>query len=150
MEKISALQMQRFAVRPMTGIPAVLLEAFLGEQALSGEDSPHPDSVDFQRTVTLYTGARIRAVTCGEMEGHDCQAAALLVAIDELREFLDGSVTGGGAERLAEKLDHAEMEALSLVRDTMVRLLVWHFRNGAAGLLPIARWLGIVAEQVPA
>lgn len=136
----------------MSAIPAVFLDAFLAERAFDeDDDNAHSvDSVEAQRIYALYQGAAERARTCGELRGHDGQAAALLVVINEMENVLAGAYRSGGARDIAKKFEPGEISDLTKVLDTLKMLLVWHFENGAGALLPIAQWLNLAPKQVAA
>lgn len=139
-----------YPIKPMSAMPTVLLEAFLAERAFEDRpefNAPDLDEPEAQRIYATYEGARQRALVVGGLAGHDAQAAALLVAIDELDTFLTGGVTVGGSEAVRSKLDAEELGAIHLAHQTMVRLLEWHFKNGAGALLPIADWMGLVRGE---
>jgi predicted thioredoxin/glutaredoxin len=135
---------------PMTAIPTVLLEAFIAQRALEEDADKLAESLDeaaTQRVYALYEGASRRATVCGGLAGHDQQAAAILMAIQEFDQFLDGGLTVGSSRALQAKLDQREMDTLHFVRNVLINLLDWHFKNGAGRLLPLADWLGLVRGQ---
>jgi hypothetical protein len=141
---------REYPMPPLSAIPATLLNAFLEEQRLE-EDSDRLaeilDEESTQRTYALFAGACQRASECGGLAGHDAQAAAILVAVKEFDDFLQGGFTVGGDSELNKKLNESEMDALRYVRRILVQLLDWHFKNGAGRLLPMADWLGLVRGE---
>ncbi|RSY88069.1 hypothetical protein DAH66_06350 [Sphingomonas koreensis] len=133
----------------LTAVPAVLLDAFLAERQLSDDDNlaGKLDERETQQIYATFEGAQRRALACGGLRGHDCQAAAILVGLQELDGLLDGHLTVGGASGFQRKLDEDELGALRLVRKLLVDLLPWHFSNGAGALLPMADNLGLVWKR---
>lgn len=130
----------------LTAVPAVLLNAFLAERQLGQDDdlAAKLDEMETQQVYATFEGAQRRALVCGGLEGHDQQAAAILVGLRELDDFLSGGLTIGGTRELERKLDEDELGAVRLVRKLLIDLLPWHFKHGAGALLPIADELGIV------
>ena len=136
------LDRSAYPAHPMSAVPTVLLNSFLAERQLDSDDTAGgPNDVEAQQIYAAWEGIKRRAVVCGGLRGHDVQAAALLVAIDELDQFLDGTLTVG---KLSDKLDNEERGAIWLARDTMVRLLDWHLANGGGALAPIAQHMGLL------
>jgi hypothetical protein len=139
-----------YPMPPLSAVPAILLNAFLAERCLEDDSDRLAEILDeesVQRTYALFEGACQRASVCGGLAGHGAQAAAMLVAIKEFDDFLQGGFTVGGDRELHKKLSESEMSALQCVRRILVRLLEWHFKNGAGRLLPIADWLGLVRAE---
>ena len=132
---------------PLSPVPAILIESFKAEIASDTDESRHSDDLEKQRIYSLFAGACQRATVCGGLQGHDAQAAAMLVAIKEFDTFLDGDMTIGGRDGLARKLDAEELAPLHFGRRVLTNLLEWHFKNGAGRLLPFAEWLGVVEKE---
>jgi len=133
----------------LAAVPAVLLDAFLAEHWLDEDENlaARLDTREAQQIYATLEGARRRALVCGGLRGHDCQAAAILVGLEELDSLLKGSLTIGGVVELERKLREDELDVMRLVRKLLVDLLPWHFQNGAGALLPIADNLGLVRKE---
>ncbi|MFV0623761.1 hypothetical protein ACBY01_07100 [Sphingomonas sp. ac-8] len=133
-----------YPVHPLSPIPAVLLKAFEAERAIDGHGGDPFDAIEEQMAYAALEGARHLLFECGQHRSHDTQAAALIVAIDHADSLLDGQFS---TRKLEEELSRDQINAIYLMRDTMVRLLDWHMMNGGGALLPIAEWMGIVAGR---
>lgn len=129
-----------YPAKPLPPIAAVFLEAF---EAARTADNAEADvsEIEQQRINTLEEGAFYRVRACGQFDSHQAQAASLLANINELETVLDGGL-GLFAPAGNWRKDDAH-RALVEIRHSLVKLLNWHFENGAGALLPVAMWLGL-------
>ena len=128
---------------PAPALPTIVqvwLDVFLENQAIdeSGEDFDL-DSLETQRRYSLLSGAKSRARDCGMFLDHGSQAAALMIAWEELNDLINGCFSVGEL-----KLDDDEKRVLIDLRATLEKVLPWHLSTGGAALVPIARWMQLM------
>lgn len=135
------LRASTYPIAPLPAIVAIWLESFVTMREREDNDSL---DIDMQRIITMYEGSFDRVRRCGSFDTHAEQASALLATIQELDAILDGGLgtfSVDGMERSWR--DNAVHRALTDIRGTLIKMLSWHFDNGAGALLPIAIWLGL-------